>query len=630
MNRRDLLAGLTAAAACPGAARAFAESAYFAPAVAQGTLPDVAGRLPKTPRIVNLAGMGRVPGRHGGTIRMLIGGQRDIRYLPINSYSRLVGYDTGLELHPDILVAYEVEEERIFTFHLREGHRWSDGHPLTAEDFRYCWEDMILHPELGGVQRELLADGQPPVFEIIDPLTVRYSWPSPIPDFLPNLAAPVPLRIVLPAHYLRQFHADYQTPEALAQLVETNRVDDWTSLHQKMSRQNRPENPDLPTLEAWRPRTAPPAQQFVFERNPYFHRVDENGLQLPYADRMVMNLSSYEIIAAKTATGESDLQVAGIDFTDFTLLKNAEKRYGLRVSLWKRIQGSRVALYPNLNCADPVWRALFRDVRVRRALSLAIDRAEINKVQFFGLGNESADTLLPESPLWKPGYAAAWARHDPDLANALLDEAGLSARDAQGVRLLSDGRPFRIVVDTAGESTFETDVLELIADHFRAVGAAMAIRASQRDLFRSRVVGGQVVMAVWTGIDNGVATADMSPAQLAPTADDQLQWPAWGAWYLSGHQQGEPPDLPEAIRLVELLEAWRLSGLAEDQARIWHEMLAIHADQVFSIGTVNGALQPIVRSARLRNLPDKGLFGFAPTSMLGIYMPDTFWFEAET
>ena len=102
-------------------------------------------------------------------------------------------------------------------------------------------------------------------------------------------------------------------------------------------------------LDPWRNTTKPPAEQFVFERNPFFHRVDENGRQLPYVDRFVLNVSSSSIIAAKTGAGETDLQAVGIDFDDYTFLKDAEKRYPVRVNLWKMARGSRVALLPNLN-----------------------------------------------------------------------------------------------------------------------------------------------------------------------------------------------------------------------------------------------------------------------------------------
>ncbi|TGV62057.1 ABC transporter substrate-binding protein, partial [Mesorhizobium sp. M00.F.Ca.ET.149.01.1.1] len=119
----------------------------------------------------------------------------------------------------------------------------------------------------------------------------------------------------------------------------------------------------------------------------------------------------------------------------------------------------------------------------------------------------------------------AWVAHDPDQANALLDEVGLQRRDDDGLRILPDGRPAQVIVETAGESTLETDALELITDHWRQVGIALFVRTSQRDIFRSRALGGEIMMSIWSGIDNGVPTADMNPSQLAPTMDDQLQWP---------------------------------------------------------------------------------------------------------
>jgi peptide/nickel transport system substrate-binding protein len=630
ITRRTALGLLAASVAIPSGALAAPEAPLFEADVASGALPPMAERIPKNPRVVPLAAMGRKVGAHGGSMRTLIGGQRDIRLMPINGYSRLVGYDERLNLQPDILASVTVEGDRIYTLHLREGHRWSDGHPFTSADFAYMWDDVINNTDLykGGPPTDLLADGMPPRFEVLDEITVRYSWDIPMPDFLPQLAAPAPLLLALPAHYMKQFHGKYQSEEKLAEFIETYRVDDWGDLHTKMSRQNRPENPDLPTLEPWRPRTAPPAEQFVFERNPYFHRVDERGNQLPYVDRCVLNVSSSEIITAKTATGESDLQGQGISFSDYTLLKHAEQTYAQTVALWRRTQGSAVALLPNLNCRDDVWRGLFQDVRVRRAMSVCIDRAEINKVIFFGLARESADTVLPESPLFKPEYATAWAQYDPALANQLLDEAGLAERDISGRRYLPDGRLAGIIVETAGESTLETDVLQLIVDHFRVVGLQLYIRTSQRDIFRSRALAGDVLMGVWQGIDNGVPTADMSPNQLAPTSEDQLQWPMWGMHYMSAETQGKPPELPEAQELVALLKEWRQTSTTEARKKIWARMLEIRADQVFSIGTVNGSLQPIVRARTLQNVPEDALYGFEPTSYFGAYMPDTFFFDA--
>ncbi len=631
ITRRTTL-GLLASVLVPGTSRASVlQPEYMRHYFRTQPLPDPADRLPVNPRRIDLKAMGREPGTYGGTVRMLIGSQKDIRLMTLNGYARLVGYDQNLQLQPDILESFDVQEGRIFTFKLRENHRWSDGSHLTSKDFQYCWEDVILNKKLrkGGLPTYFLADGKPPRFEVIDELTVRYTWDTPNPDFLPNLAAPLAATIVMPFAYMWQFHAKYQDDIRLSALMKLYRVKKWVDLHIKMSRSYRPENPELPTLDPWRNTTAPPAEQFVFERNPYFHRVDENGTQLPYIDRFVLNVSSSEIIAAKTGAGESDLQSTGIDFVDYSFLKDSESRYPVKVNLWKRTQGSRVNLLPNLNCSDEVWRTLFKDVRFRRALSLSIDRHEINMVAFYGLATEAADSVLPESPLYREENAKAWAAHDPDQANALLDEIGLTERNSDGIRLLPDGRDAQIVVETAGESTLETDVLELVTDHWAKIGIKLFIKTSQRDVFRSRAMGGDIMVSMYSGMENGVPTADMNPGQLAPTSDDQLQWAVWGMYYLSGQTKGEAPDIPEVIQLGKLLDDWHHAADLDEKSRIWAEMLDIYAQQVFSIGIVNAALQPVLHSTRLRNVPEKGLYGFDPTCYLGVYMPDTFWFSGE-
>ncbi|QPC87920.1 ABC transporter substrate-binding protein [Mesorhizobium sp. NBSH29] len=632
IRRRTLLGALASTAMLPFGARATSvEPDFLQEELTARSLPPMAERLPKTPRIIRVAEGGGQPGRYGGIIRTLVGGQRDIRMMTIYGYARLVGYDEDFALQPDILERFEVVEDRIFTFTIREGHKWSDGSPLTPEDFRYSLQDVWLNEDLtsGGLSTSLLVNGKGPLFEILDPRTVRYSWESANPDFLPSLASAAPLSIVLPAEYLKQFHEKYQDSQRLAGLMRQYKAKKWTTLHIRMARQYRPENPDLPMLDPWTNTTRPPASQFIFKRNPFYHRVDENGLQLPYIDQVVLSVSSAAIIPAKAGAGETDLQAMGLDFTDYTFLKDAEKRHPISVKLWKRTQGSRLALLPNLNTSDPVWRDLMRDVRMRRALSLAINRREINKAVFYGLGTESADTVLPESPLYKPEFANAWIAYDPEQANTLLDAVGLDKRNDDGIRLLPDGRPAQIIVETAGESTDETDVLELITDHWRDVGIALFIRTSQREVLRSRGMGGEIVMSMGPGLDNGVPTADMNPRELAPTSEEQLQWPLWGVHFYSAGKMGAEPDLPEAAELVRLVGQWKQSPNTMERAKVWQQMLALYTDQVFTIGLVNATLQPILASAHLRNVPDKALYGFDPTSYFGVYMPDTFWLGDE-
>jgi peptide/nickel transport system substrate-binding protein len=556
--RRSFLLGTGAALMAPRLAMAGVEALIDSPALAAkaaaGELPGLAERLPKSPRVINVAAMGRAPGRHGGTMRMLMGDQRDIRMMTIYGYTRLVVYDEKLELAPDVLESFETEQGRIFTLRLRAGHRWSDGHPLTAEDFRYWWEDVANNKRLspGGPPQAMLISGQPCRFEVLDEFTLRYSWAEPNPVFLPALAGAQPLYIAMPAHYLKQFHQRYAGKEELEQKVKTTRVKDWGSLHERFSRQYRPENPDLPTLDPWRNTTAIPAERFTFVRNPYFHRIDENGRQLPYADEVTLTIGSSALIPAKTAAGDTDLQARYLRFEDYTFLKSAAKRMNFEVRLWKRAEGASFALMPNLNAIDPVWRDLNRDLRYRRALSLAINRRDINRVIFFGLAKESGNTALPESPLYDEKMAQLYMTPDLAEANRLLDEIGLSKRDSEGIRHFADGRRLEFTVETAGASTEETDILDLIKQDFIAIGIKIHPRSSQLDVFRRRILAGQTIMSGWTGMDNALVAAEMEPDALAPTSPAQFNWPRWGQYFDSGGREGEAPDIAEAKELVEL------------------------------------------------------------------------------
>ncbi|MDX1513358.1 MAG: ABC transporter substrate-binding protein [Gammaproteobacteria bacterium] len=611
-------------------ATGYAESPEVARRVQQGELPPVADRLPENPLVVDFSGPERRIGRHGGEMRLLMGREKDVRLMVVYGYARLVVYDLNLDLVPDILESVEEEEGRRFTLRMRKGHRWSDGEPFTARDFRYYWEDIANDPELSpfGLPAPLLVESRPPVFEVIDDYTVRYTWHKPNPFFLPALAGTWPEYIYAPFHYLRKYHPRYTDRAKLEAKAKEKGQRSWVSIHVKKFSPYKNENPDLPTLQPWRNSTEKPSTRFEFVRNPYFHRVDPQGRQLPYLDRVIMNIADGKLIPAKTGAGEADLQARNLSFSDYTFLKESEKRTENRVRLWQTTKGSHIALFPNLNVEDPVWRKIVRDVRFRRALSLAINRREINQVIYYGLATEGNNTVHEDSPLFKKRYRKVWTQFDLKSANALLDDMGLNKRDDRGIRLLPDGRPMIIIVETAGEDTEQTDVLELIHDTWLEAGIKLFTKPLQREVFRNRIFAGSTLVSVWGGLENGLPTPDMSPAELAPTTQQHLQWPKWGQFYETGGKVGEPVDLEMAAELMELNRQWLNSGDRGTRAEIWHRMLQIFANQVYSIGLVAAVPQPVVVNQRLRNVPKKGVYNWEPGAHFGIYKPDTFWMES--
>jgi peptide/nickel transport system substrate-binding protein len=339
---------------------------------------------------------------------------------------------------------------------------------------------------------------------------------------------------------------------------------------------------------------------------------------------VILDVVDDRLIPVKTGAGETDLQARGLAFKDYPFLKQSEAHNHLHTMLWQTARGAHLALYPNLNANDTVWRALFRDVRFRRALSMGINRDDINQTFYFGLGIGGNNSVLPASPLYEEDYRYAWARYDPAAANRLLDEIGLKLQD--GVRQLPDGRPLDLIVESAGEGTEESDVMQLVIENWQALGIRAYIKPLQRQVLRNRIFAGETLMTIWYGLENGIPSADMSPWEFAPTTQQQYQWPRWGQYYETRGEAGTPPDEPVAKELLDLYHAWRATRTTDERRDVWHEILGLYSAQVYSIGLIAGVPQPVAAADRLRGLPKDAIFNWDPGAQFGIYRPDTFWY----
>lgn len=606
----------------------YIEQPFFQAQVDAKTLPPIAERVPKTPLVVDPTENGRTIGHYGGTIRTLATKAADLKYMTVNGYTRLVGYDENIELKPDLLEAVDNQDDRIFTFTLREGHKWSDGAPFTTEDFRYWWEDVAENSELSpaGPPEFMIVNGERPKVEILDERHIRYSWSKPNPLFLPTLALPRPTLIYAPAHYLKQFHAKYNDKARLNLLATQQKLMSWAGLHNKMDNSNNG-NVDLPVLDPWHVVTRPPARRYIFERNPYYHRVDTQGHQLPYIDSFAISIAAGSLFAMKSNAGETDLLAAGLNMTDIPVLREGERMHGYHTLLWPIGRGSAVALYPNLTTTDHVWRKLLRDVRFRRALSLAIDRKTLNNSLWFGIGTPSNNTVLPQSRLFTEDLRTEWAQYDVDKANSLLDEIGLKRDEFGGFRSLPDGRQLEIVVEVPGDASQQIDALQIISEFWAEIGVKLILKPQDLTNMRERAYAGKTIMVAGAGLDNAVPTSIMPPSAFAPVQQDNLVWPKWGQYYETRGRSGEAPDTPDAIRLLDLYNQWRSTGDAAVKAQVWEELLKMNAENQYVIGTVNGTLQPIVISPHLRNVPEKALYAWEPTSFFGVYRMDQFYFD---
>lgn len=627
-EKLGLIALLLLTLATPAAAFTPQDPPMLADQVRYGLIPPVRQRMPDEPLIVDVEGKGRDLGRSGGWIRTFITQRRNSRIAVLYGYARMVGYTAKREIVPDILKDFKVVDGRDFTLTLRAGHRWSDGAPFTSDDIRYWWEDIANNPMLSpsGPPRFMLVDGKPPEVSFPDAVTVRFRWDEPNPYFLPTLASARPPFIARPAHYLKRYHARYTGEAELAPLLAKYKVRNWAALHNALDDMFRMENPDEPTLQPWMAISKGTGTHLLFQRNPYYHRFDSRGMQLPYADGLDVTVMAGGLIPAQVATGKADLQAEGLTFSQVPVLVSGEREGNYRTLLWPEGKAAEIALYPNLNYNDPVWRDLLRDVRFRRALSLGIDRRIINRSLFFGLAQESGVDVLPSSPLFKPERKGIWTGYDPKRAAALLDEIGLKRKRGELYRELPDGRPLEVIVETAGEKPEISDALQIVAETWRDVGVRLLMRTVDRDVLRNRVYAGQTMMAVWGGWDNGIPDPDSSPEELAPMTQENFSWPKWGQYYQTSGSSGEPIDMPIPQELMDLARRWRHTTDETERRALWSALLDIHADQIFAIGVVSKTPQPIAVANRLRNVPDKGLWLWDPGAYLGVYRPDEFYF----
>ena len=377
------------------------ETPSLAEQVKSGALPPVDKRIPDAPVDREAFRRRRGTGKPGGQVNMLVAQARDTRLMTLYSNSRLIVYDDQFKLQPDILESYEAKDGREFTLKLRAGHKWSDGKPFTTEDFRFFWEDVANNSELSpcGPSVELLVDGKPPKVEIVDERTIRYSWDKPNPYFIESQARAAPLFLFRPAHYLKTLHGKY-TPEE--EILKVHKGSRWANVFRRQDAMYGNSNVDMPTLNAWKLDDAAAVAAL---------RVRAQSLLLPdrRKGRAAALLRQGHLHGGRVQPdpGQGGARRIG---PAAALSRPARLHLPARCREEVRHQGgavgegsgSEVAFYPNMNAADETWRKLNRDVRFRRALSLAIDRDELSEVLYNGQAKPSANTIMPRSPLFRP------------------------------------------------------------------------------------------------------------------------------------------------------------------------------------------------------------------------------------
>ncbi len=606
------------------------ESPILAARVAQGELPPLEQRLPNEPFVVEPL---HEIGSYGGTIRTA--------YTRVNVWwhevwnlglSRLLQTGPDGNVIPHVAAGWDFSSDaKTLTLYLREGLRWSDGHPFTADDIMFWYEDVLLNEALTPSIPALWRPGDEVVrIEKIDDYTVRYQFAAANPLLVTLLATNTGdvVDAYLPKHYLERFHPNYVAEADLRALTEEHGFEQWWQLFQdyagKLATQHGQRRVNAPTLS---PYVVVRREGNVanFERNPYFWKVDTAGNQLPYVDNVRAELvGNVEVQEAKLIAGELDLYV-GVAGNLGLYTRHAESA-GIKPYLWTTAQGARASFNPNLAHPDPALRELFQDARFRKAMSLALDREEMVELIWLGLAEPRQATVVPPSPFYREEFARAYADYDIDEANRLLDEMGLRW-DAQGqYRLRPDGQRVRFTLQANPAHRDWVQSAELAVEYWREIGLEVVLQTVAAPLFGERISANEHEVVVFGGEWNNIhqTTLGGMASRLVPRAGGYLMG-FWSEWFTSGGSRGEEP--PQwAKDLQDLADVALFSSDEDERFDAGMKLLESQAENVWLIGGAGVNVRPMILNARLGNVPEELIYSL-PLGNAQMANPETWYYR---
>lgn len=570
-------------------------------------------------------------GRYGGTWRLVsIGGGNLPHAMQYTRYGGIVrnSYDLNTVI-PDMAKSFiQSSDGRVYTFVLREGIKWSNGEPFGMEDIRFYWEDVLLNEDLTpAFPGWLKSGGTPGEFEVVDDYTFRITFQDPYPTFLSRLASPNGrLFLLTPAHYLRQFHPNYVSQDELDAKIAEMEFDDWIQLFN--DRWDFWVNPDLPTLAAWMVTTPyGDTDRVILERNPYFWKIDTEGNQLPYIDRVSVSIvSDAEMVTLKVLSGEVDFSgpPCGENISELPLYMDNMEAGGYWVA---RSYPPAHAIYItfNQNHSDPVKRQILTDKRFRFACSYAIDREEIIELIFLGQSEPAQIGPLRGRADFHEELWTTAIEYDPDRANQLLDEMGLDKRDSEGFRLGPDGKrvSFTIITYPAVKSWEQTG--EIISQkHWRNVGLDVSLRVLDRTLWTE----------TWQSAQHDINITNTS---LGLGIDSNHRWvpigkgwgtiygSLWAEWYMTDGAEGEEPpeDVKEMIAIWEEIE---VTVDREERLALFEQILDWRAETLYGIGVCPRPPMLVPVTNNTYNVPNQFLNSWSH-GIFGPMNPCQFFFK---
>ena len=608
------------------------EAPALAEMVAAGELPPVDERLPAEPLVIEPV---EEIGQYGGTWRLVDNNdsngwtQMTIGVEPFLKWNRDVN-----GFRPNIVASWEWNDEATeLTVNFRQGIKWSDGDPMTVDDYLFWWNDMVLDEDVPvnapfgtTVRGELMS------VEKVDDYTLQFSFPHSNPLFMEykSRGAYHSSIHIVPEHYMRQFHPAYSEAEDATELV--NRYNFGSRMHY----------PDKPTLSAWMVVDYVASQRLVLERNPYYWKVDTEGNQLPYIDRLDVEIpqgSATELVALKGIAGELDMQVRDVNLLDVPLVLENQEAGDYRVIMWSRGDYAWPWIIPMYDYPDEGILDLMYMKEFRQAMSHAINRDRINEITSLGLATarqfslsaESPEFQTPEGQAFYQEWAASYASYDPELAGQLLDGIGVVDADGDGWRDRPDGAALELIVDIPATDTGSIDRMDLVKEDWEAIGLKTVLNIIAGEVVSARHLAGEIMIRAW----GSAAAWGLVSAATVWTPIEGVTYSIGGArigdYYNSGGERGVAPR-PGSM-LEQLQDAYtELISIVDPEERTAKllEAYQIHIDEgPITIGTIGEHPSPVIVKNNFRNVQDFGLVAGWDLAFPGTADPEQFFFDQD-
>lgn len=613
------------------AASKYKEAPVLTDMVKAGKLPAVDERLPKDPLV--LAPVDSI-GKYGGRWRTFWSGSW-VGFFQEQQYghSALRWIDDGLGIAPGIVAAWETNADNSeWTLHFREGLKWSDGEPCGPDDVIWWWDNVTVKgdasypdaiPDFGQDSTGKLVE-----WTKVDDTTLKMTYGTPEPLTAKRLAmwvnANIGPRWIIPAHYAKTLHPKFNTAEPDFKDF-TTKCETWT-------------NPDMPSLNAWIVTKYDAGKTLTADRNPYYYAVDTEGNQLPYIDgqdwtNIQQGGKDVELLQVRQGS------VDHVHFHDFTLadistLKDAASAGDYEVILWDSGSGTAMMYFWNYDAEDDKVRELFRTPEFKQAMSLALDRATIQKTVYYNTGILTTGTMSPkafefnfnaEAQAYFKKARDAYSAYDPTQAGALLDKIGCKV-GADGKRTYPDGSALEVRIDLPADAGKEcTDVLQLAQTNWEAVNLNIVINQITGTAFDALWHSGKgrihTNWEVGDGPDHLLYPSWVvpnEPDRWAPLCGRKLQFE--GTSQESSEADKSPWDRTpprfnsddpqyKGSAIEKIHGLYRQAIVEPDEVKraqlVW-QMWDIHiSDGPFFIGTVANYPRIIIKSNKMTNVPEK-------------------------